>query len=86
MRDLTRHIQHFLPLLAILAAGLMGIFIFSYDTNFQFILLLATASGYVSWGIIHHYIHGDLHTSVIAEYFVIAFLGIVIVSSILIRA
>ena len=85
MKRITRHLQHYLPLLGILVAGLVGIITFSYDTNFQMALLFATASGYVSWGIVHHYIHGDLHSSIIFEYIVIALLGVVIVSSILLR-
>lgn len=86
MRRITRHLQHYLPLLGILVAGLVGIITFSYDTNFQFVLLIASACGYISWGIIHHYIHGDLHTSIIIEYVTIALLGIVIASSILLKA
>lgn len=86
MKYLTRHLQHYLPLLAILAAGFWGIVVFSYDTNFQMVLLIATASAYVSWGVIHHHIHRDLHLSVVVEYIVIALVGIILAASILFRA
>jgi len=86
MKKFTKHLQHYLPLISILVAGLVGILVFSYDIEFQFVILLATAFGYVSWGIVHHFIHKDLHLSVILEYVVIAFLGVVLATSLLIRA
>ena len=85
MRRISKHLQHYLPLLGILSAGVFGFTVFSYDKIFQIILAISTACAYVSWGIIHHHIHKDLHPSVVVEYFAIAILGIVIVFSLLFR-
>ena len=86
MRKLTRDIQHYIPLVGILLAGFLGFFLFSYDRSFQIAVALAVAAGYVSWGIVHHHIHKDLHFSVIVEYFVISILGLVIVFTLVFRA
>lgn len=85
MRRFTHHLRHYIPLIGILGAGIIGFVIFSYDRAYQMALTIAVAGGYVAWGIIHHHIHQDLHTSVIIEYFAIGILGIVILSSVLFR-
>lgn len=81
-----KHIQHYIPLISILLAGLLGIAIFSYDTAFQAAIVVATSASYVAWGLVHHYIHKDLHLSVFFEYLLIAILGVVIVLSVIFRA
>lgn len=86
MKRLTHHLRHYLPLFGILCAGILGFILFPYDKNFLAALTLATSFGYLSWGVVHHYIHKDLHTSVVIEYAIIALLGIVIVFSVLFRA
>ena len=82
----TKHVKHYLPLVGILFAGLLGFIAFSYDRAFQLIILTAVACAYVAWGLIHHYLHDDLHLFVIVEYIVVATLGLVIVFSLLLRA
>ena len=86
MKDLTRHLNHYLPLIGILVAGTFGFITFSFDKAFQIALAIASASGYVIWGIVHHHIHKDLHTSVIIEYLAIAIFGVVIIITVVFRA
>lgn len=86
MKSIARHIQHYLPLLGIFFAGVLGFVVFDYDKNFQGVITLATASSYVTWGLVHHYLHGDLHFSVVLEYVAIAALGVVMVFSVIFRA
>lgn len=86
MKHITRHLQHYLPLLGILTAGVLGFVLFSYDKNFQGVVAIATAVSYVAWGLIHHYIHDDLHINIILEYVAIAFLGVMIIFSLIFRA
>lgn len=83
MHKLGRHIQHYLPLFAIFIVGICGVLFFPYDASFQLAVTIAIASGYVSWGIVHHYIHGDLEAYVIAEYTTVAVVGVVIIFSLL---
>ncbi len=86
IKKTTQHIQHYLPLVAIIAAGSFGFVYFSYDRVFQASVTLATAAAYFAWGMVHHHIHRDLHFSVVLEYLAIASLGIVVVFSLLFRA
>lgn len=86
MKKFTRDIQHYLPLVTIFLAGILGYINFSYDKAFQIAIVVATAAGYVTWGIVHHYIHKDLHLSVVIEYIMIAALGVFIAASLMFRA
>lgn len=86
LKDFTHHTSHYLPLLGVILAGTLGFYLFSYDKAFQAVITVAVAASYVSWGLVHHFIHGDLHTSVILEYLAIAVLGVVLVFSVLFRA
>jgi hypothetical protein len=80
------HIQHYLPLLGILGAGVAGFIMFSYDNNFQFVIAVAMSLGYVSWGIVHHYLHKDIYLEVVLEYALIALLGLVLIFTVIFRA
>lgn len=86
MRYITRHLSHYLPLVGILAAGVLGFLSFSYDKTFQAMIAVATAVAYVVWGVVHHHLHRDLHFSVFIEYIAVAGLGVVIIFSLLFRA
>jgi hypothetical protein len=85
MKTMTRDLPHYLSLFGILMAGFAGLVLFSYDKNFQFSVALATAGSYVAWGIVHHAIHKDLYIETVLEYAAIAFLGIVIIFSLITR-
>jgi len=86
MEKALKQMNHYLPLFGILFAGALGFFIFSFDRVFQAALAVATAAGYVSWGIMHHKIHKDLYPEVIVEYVAMAVLGLVIIFSVIFRS
>ena len=86
IKKITKHASHYLPLFGMLTATVIGFSLFPYDKLFQLALGIAGASGYVSWGLVHHHIHKDLHLSVVLEYLSIASLGVVILFFILFRA
>lgn len=85
MKSLTRHFPHYFALVGVLVVWFLGILIFSSDRGFQIAVSIATACAYVTWGIVHHWLHRDLHLSVVIEYIVVATLGLVIVYSLIIR-
>lgn len=85
MKKVTNHIYHYIPLIGILLAGFVGMFYFSYDRTFQFVIITAMSLSYVTWGVVHHFVHDDLHISIIFEYIAIAVLGLVAVFSVLFR-
>jgi low affinity Fe/Cu permease len=83
MKKFSKHLPHYLSLIGIFVVGLIGIILFSYEKAFQIAIIVAVALSYVSWGIIHHWIHKDLHLSVVIEYVVVATLGLVVALSLI---
>lgn len=81
-----KHFSHYLSLIGVFVAGIVGIYLFSYDRIFQMAIVVATGAAYVAWGIIHHFLHRDLYLSVIVEYLVVASLGVVLIFSLIFRA
>ena len=86
IKKVSHHTSHYLPLFGMVAATLLGFCLFSYDRTFQLVLGIAAASGYISWGLVHHFLHKDLHLSVALEYIAVACLGILILFFVLFRA
>lgn len=84
-KGFAHDVQHYLPLVSIFLAGIAGCIIFSSDKFFQASIIVATASAYVVWGIVHHYLHHDLQFSVVVEYMLIAALGLLITLSVLLQ-
>lgn len=78
-----RRFSHFMTLFGILCAFLVGFVIFSWDKAFQLSLVIAAMASYVSWGIVHHFLHDDLYIKVVVEYLGIAVLGSILAISLL---
>ncbi len=85
MKAFVKDLSHYLVLFGILLAGFIGLVLFSYDKAFQTAVASALVMAYTSWGISHHYLHGDLHLETVIEYLVVAILGFVIIFSMIIR-
>lgn len=83
MKGITKHFSHYASLIGILIFGLLGFLFFNYERGFQVAIAISMALSYVSWGIVHHYIHRDLDLNVFIEYVIIALLGLVIMLSLL---
>ena len=86
MKRLVRHLPHYLSLIGVFVVGTLGIYLFSYDKIFQMAIIIAMGSSYVAWGIVHHWMHKDLYLSVVIEYLIVAFLGVILVFSLIFRA
>lgn len=70
-------------------AGIAGIYvlaIFRYQATPKYVLIATVvfALGYILWGIIHQYRSHNFHTKIVLEYFLVALLGVAIVSTLLI--
>ena len=85
MKQIARDLPHYLTLFGILFAGFVGFTLFSYDKGFQVAVAIATASAYVIWGVVHHFLHKDLHFETFVEYLAVAVLGFTILFSLVIR-
>ena len=86
MRKHLKVLPHYLVLIAVLAAELTGFVLFSFDRGLQIGIGLALAIFYALWGIIHHHLNKDLYLAVVLEYLIIAFLGLVIIFSLIVRS
>ncbi|MBI2405940.1 hypothetical protein HYV21_02710 [Candidatus Microgenomates bacterium] len=80
---MARRFSHYLVLFGLFAIALVGFSVFSWDKNFQIALIIALAVSYVTWGIVHHFLHDDLYFEVVVEYVGIALLGSIIIISLL---
>ncbi len=86
MKDFSKHFSHYISLIGICTATILGYVMFSYDKNFQLALIGAASLSYFVWGIIHHIIHKNLNWQIIIEYAVFACLGFVIGISVTFRS
>jgi positive regulator of sigma E activity len=85
MKQITKMLPHYLPLLGIFVAAALAFSIFSYDKVFEVAIAVSVAVAYVAWGVVHHMIHKDLYPEVVIEYLVIASLGLVVLFSLIFR-
>lgn len=85
MKSFTKHLSHYMALFGILLAGFAGLILFSYDKNFQVAVALSLSLSYIAWGVVHHYLHKDLHIETFIEYIVMAALGFVIIYTLILR-
>lgn len=85
MKQMTKLLPHYLPLLGIFVAAALAFSLFSYDKIFEVAIAVSVAVAYIAWGIIHHMINKDLYPEVVIEYLVIASLGLVVLFSLIFR-
>ncbi|KKS98677.1 MAG: hypothetical protein UV73_C0001G0198 [Candidatus Gottesmanbacteria bacterium GW2011_GWA2_43_14] len=79
------YIFHNFLLILILATGLVLFFANRGYPDRQFSLTVAISALYVVWGILYHYLKGDLHLKVVIEYILIAFLAVTILRGAFLR-
>lgn len=86
IKDITKHSAHYLSLLGLILAALFGLLNFPYDKSFQSAIAVAAGLSFVVWGAAHHYLLDLHHPKVLLEYASTAFLGVVILLSIIWQA
>lgn len=84
--EIKSHSIHYLVLVIILTLGAGAFWYFNYLRTAQIMVLLLTGVTYVVWGVVHHYLEGDLHEKVVLEYLSTAALGVILVWFLLLRA
>lgn len=72
---------HYLPLVAIMIAAILGFVLFSHDSALEISLAIATGVSYFVWGMVHHYVHHDLTVDIVVEYLVICIFGVISIIS-----
>lgn len=63
-----------------LLVSLVLYFYFSFDTQLQRRVIYFTGGYYFLWSLFHHYQKGDLQTSVILEYLLIALFAVLLLT------
>lgn len=71
----TRRFSHYITLFGIFITAIVGFYLFTWDRTFQIALVIATATAYIAWGIVHHWLHDDFYFEVVLEYGAIALAG-----------
>lgn len=82
---IREHFGHYIILLFILVFGILAFLYFQRYPQAQVMSVFLTASFYVLWGIVHHYLEGDLHIRVVMEYVAVALLGFLILWTVINR-
>ncbi len=83
--DIKEHFRHYLALLFILSFGGLAFLYFQRFPQAQIVSAFLTASFYIIWGVIHHYLEGNLHIRVVMEYLSVAILGFLVLLTIVYR-
>lgn len=86
IKRISHDLPHYLSLFGILFVAFLGFYFFSYDRTFQISIAIALAAAYVAWGIVHHYIHKDLHFSVVMEYVAVSIVGLIIIYALILTS
>ena len=78
-KHLRKHLTYYLVVLVTQGLGLLAIALNNGQRTLQVLFLVLMASFYILWGVIHHYIHHDLHPKVVLEYVLMGVLAITVV-------
>ncbi|MDP3940833.1 MAG: hypothetical protein Q8Q49_00840 [bacterium] len=73
------HLWYYSGLLVVLISCLVLVFQSLHDINLIMGITVFMSVFYVSWAILHHYVHHDVHAKVVIEYVLIGMLGISVV-------
>ena len=76
------YLLHYLLLALILLSGLFLLLMCQGRAEIQLLLGIGMALSYFVWGIVHHFLMGDLHRKHVVEYALITILGIVLLAMI----
>ena len=79
------HFWDYLILVLIFLAGLFFFSYFRYNQTIQIGCVIVLSIAYFLWGIVHHYQDKTLYLKVIIEYLLIAFLGAILIISLILR-
>ncbi len=74
---------HPLVLCIIFGFTILAISLFQGKPDLQFLVGFIAAMSYILWGIVYHYIEGDLYVKVMIEYVLIAGIGLAILYTVL---
>ncbi|OGV97199.1 hypothetical protein A2W24_04205 [Microgenomates group bacterium RBG_16_45_19] len=81
LTDLRTHSTHYALLAGWLALSMILFLMVQGQTQAEVVVAVMTAGGYLVWGLVHHYLLGDLHAKIVAEYALAAAVAIMILTA-----
>ena len=74
-----------ISLVILLAGGLALFWLYRGFPGYQLNVAVFVSFLYVLWGVVHHYLKGELHTRIVIEYSLVALLAVILIRGALIR-
>lgn len=84
VNEIKKYPLSFIILFLGLAVSLFFFFLFSYNQHDQRRVIYIAGGFYFLWSLYHHYRKGDLQTSIIVEYLLIALFAVLLLTGTLI--
>lgn len=84
-KNISENLTSYLILFSGLIIGFFFFLFFSYNRQLQLVIGIFLSLYYLSWGVINHLLKKDLTLKVLFEYILISLLGIVILTTLLLR-
>jgi hypothetical protein len=84
-RDIKEHLGHYIILSCLLMVSFTLFAYFRSNLLIQQYVLLGSGISYLSWGVIHHQLVGDLSKKIVLEYFLIAALVVLMLNAVLLQ-
>ena len=78
MKGIRDHLSYYISLALLLLLGGFLAVVSSPYVQLQFLFIAITAFFYITWGILHHMVHHDLHAKIVVEYVLIGSLVIAV--------
>lgn len=78
-------VLHYIGLVLLLVVGIFGVTFFSGNRDVQLVIVWLMGGGYLLWGVLHHLVHNDFHFKVFVEYLLVAAIGVLPVSALLLQ-
>lgn len=82
MKHWKRSHYHLVVLAAILGLGVITFFSLAPNRSLQLLVGIVTTVAYVTWGLMHHAIEGDLYRKVVVEYLLIGAIAVIMLMTI----
>ncbi|OGV91038.1 hypothetical protein A3A66_00295 [Microgenomates group bacterium RIFCSPLOWO2_01_FULL_46_13] len=83
IEDVRKHLAHYVVLTALFMTGLILLTIFNYQRDWQRLVALSIAVGYVTWGAIHHALTDRVTVKIMLEYALVAVLGFLLLNAVI---
>lgn len=79
--EIKRHPQNYIIGLFLASSISFLLYFYRFDTHIQRQIVYLASGLYLGWSLWHHYRRGDITTSIMMEYLLLALLALIVVST-----